>query len=172
MNLLCGIFDDEKKVIAAVRAAEAAKIPVHDVYTPFAVHGLDEAMGIRRSRLPWVCLVVGGLAGMFALGFQSWALAVSWPLNIGGKPFLAIPAFVPVTFEMTVLLGGLATVAAFLARCGLFPGKRARSPDPRVTDDRFLLAVARRDASIDPVAVRRFLSEHGAVEIFEKEIAA
>ena len=169
-RFVCGIFDQEDTVLRAVKAAPAANIPIFDVYTPFAVHGLDEAMGIARSRLPWVCLVASSIGCVLALGFQMWTSAVDWPMIVGGKPFLAIPAFIPVTFEVTVLLGGLATVAAFFARSKLFPGKSAMQLDLRITDGHFIVAVESCDASLDIGRVRDFLKKWGAVEIFEKEV--
>ena len=99
-------------------------------------------MGIRRSRLPFVTLLAG-LAGLcFALLFQYYTAVFDWPLDVGGKPENSTLAFVPICFELTVLFGGLATVAAFLLRARLFPGKREQLPVLGVTNDVF----ARRDA--------------------------
>lgn len=168
-HLICAAFDQEEPVFSAVAAARSANIPIHDVYTPYAVHGLDQAMGISRSRLPWACFIAGACGGTFALAFQMWTFAVNWPLIVGGKPYLAIPAFIPVTFELTVLAGGLATVAALLFRCRLFPGRASPSLDTRITDRMFVIAIEQHDASLDPQKVKEFFRTHGAVEIFERE---
>jgi hypothetical protein len=159
MSMLVGYFDDEHRLIEAAHAARAAGVEVSDAFVPYAVHGLDEAIGQRRSRLPWVCFLAGLLGGTSALSFEIWSSAVSWPLNVGGKPFASIPAFIPVTFELTVLSAALCSAAAFLFRSRLFPGRKA-APLARVTDDRFALVLARDDAR-----TRALLREAGAVAV-------
>lgn len=167
-----GIFHQEGDVMQAVKNLRAHGILVDDVFTPYAVHGLDEAMGIKRSRLPWVCFFAG-LAGLIlAITFQSWVFTQSWPMNIGGKPHLALPAFIPVGFEVTVLMGGLLTVLAFLLRSKLFPGNAPHLVDAHVTDGNFVLAIEIKDASLDQKAVGKILAECGAVEVCDREVAA
>lgn len=169
-KFLLGIFDDEGRILDAVRALHGNGVSIHDVYTPYAVHGLDDAMGIRRSRLPIVCFFAGGVGLLFAILFQIWVFTSSWPLNIGGKPFLSVPAFIPVTFEMTVLIGGLTTVAAFLLRSRLFPGACSKLLDPAITDNRFVVAIARNNASLDVAAVTELLISNGAALVREGEV--
>jgi Alternative complex III, ActD subunit len=166
---LVGYFDDEAALLEAVRAARAAGLTIHDAYTPYAVHGLDEAMGLKPSRLPWVCLgaALAGLAAAWAL--QYYVAVVSWPLNVGGKPFFSWPAFLPVAFELTVLCAGLGTVAALLARAGLFPGARRVAP-PKVTDDRFALALCRENERFDADGARQLLARAGALETRTEEV--
>jgi hypothetical protein len=159
MSQLVATFSDEGALLAAARAARAAGVAIDDAYTPYAVHGLDEAMGLRRSRLTWVCFLAGLTGAACALGFELWTSAVSWPLNVGGKPFASVPAFIPVTFEVTVLSAALVSAAAFFFRSRLFPGRRA-APLPRVTDDRFALVVT------DGEAARDLLRAAGASELF------
>jgi len=158
MSRLTATFTDESGLIAAARAARAAGIEIEDAYTPYAVHGLDEAMGLRRSRLTWVCFAAGATGASLALAFQLWTSTVDWALNVGGKPFASYPAFIPITFELTVLSAALASAAAFLVRSRLYPGRPA-APLPRVTDDRFALVVADGDAA------RALLRAAGASEI-------
>jgi hypothetical protein len=155
---LTATFTDEAGLLAAVRAARGAGIAIDDAYTPYAVHGLDDAMGVRRSRLTWVCFLAGATGAILALAFQIWTSAVDWPLNVGGKPFASYPAFIPITFELTVLSAALTSAAAFLARSRLFPGRRA-APLPRVTDDRFTLVLADGDTA------RGLMRAAGASEI-------
>jgi hypothetical protein len=159
MATVVGYFDDEHRLIAAAQAARAAGVGVSDAFIPYAVHGLDEAIGQRPSRLPWVCFLAGLLGGASAIGFEIWSSAVSWPINVGGKPFASIPAFIPVTFELTVLSAALCSAGAFLFRSRLFPGRRS-APLPRVTDDRFALVLERDDAR-----TRELLSRAGAITI-------
>ena len=159
MSRLVATFTDEAGLLAATRAARAAGVPIDDAYTPYAVHGLDEAMGLRRSRLTWVCFAAGLTGATLALGFQLWTSVVSWPLNVGGKPFASVPAFIPVTFELTVLSAALVSAATFLLRSHLGPGRRV-VPLPRVTDDRFTLVLGDGGES-----ARRLMREAGAEEI-------
>ena len=117
------------------------------MFGPFAAHGVAHALGLRPTRLPWVCFLLG-LSGAVTMGaFQYWATAVSWPINVGGKPWNSWPAFVPVTFEMMVLCAGVGTVAAFIWAAGLRPGRRPMLADPRVTDDRFALVIRERKSA-------------------------
>jgi hypothetical protein len=159
MHKLVGYFDDEHRLIAAAKAARAAGVGISDAFVPYAVHGLDEAIDQRPSRLPWVCFLAGLTGGASALAFEIWTSAVSWPINVGGKPFASIPAFIPVTFELTVLSAALGSAAIFLFRSRLFPGQKA-APLPRVTDDRFALVLDR-----DDVRARDLLRAAGAVAV-------
>ena len=128
-------FVDESALLAAVREARARGFRVREVFTPYPVHGLDEALGERRSRLPWVTLA-GGLAGLAgAVALQVWGAVIDWPLNVGGKPANSALAFLPISFEATVLIGGLSTAAAFLWRSRLGPLARPRQAAPGATDD-------------------------------------
>ena len=157
------VFESEEALIEGVRALRRVGYAPDDVYTPYAVHGLDEAAGFPPSRLGWICALGGVLGAGSILFFQIWTSAVAWPLNVGGKPFNSLPTFIPVTFEFAVLLAGLATVGAFLVRSGLRPGKAPQLPAPGVTNDRFLAAYAERDASFDAALVARIARQHGAV---------
>ena len=155
-------FDDEAALLRATRAVRRAGVEIADAFTPYAVHGLEEAMGLRRSRLTWVCFAAGLTGATCAIGFQIWTSAVSWPLNVGGKPFASIPAFIPVTFELTVLSAALTSAFFFFFRSRLYPGRPA-APPPQVTDDRFVLVVA------DSEAARRLLTTAGAVSVTRTE---
>ena len=162
-----GVFEREVSLLAAIDESRRRGLDVVDAYSPYPIHGIDEVMGIRRSRLTLVCFF-GGLVGLaIGLGFQYWSSAVSWPINVGGKPFDSLPAFVPVAFEMTVLLGGLSTAFMLLARSRLWPGKRARAIEG-VTDDRFALVIARRDATLASTELEELLAHHGAVRVWQE----
>lgn len=164
-------FRTEEGILGATRAAGAAGHEILDVHTPYAVHGLDAAAGLRPSRLPWICFALG-LAGAAAkLWYQIWTSATSWPVNVGGKPLKSVPAFVPVTFEIMVLFAALGTVAAFFLVSGLRPGRAPRRSPARTTDDRFALVLAQSDAAFDAGAVRRLLDRWG-VEGMEEGIDA
>jgi hypothetical protein len=163
-------FDDEHALLEATRAAREAGLPIHDTYTPYAVHGMDEAMGLGPSRLTWVCFLAGlsGLGGGIAL--QVYTSAVSWPLDVGGKPFNSFPAFIPVAFELTVLSAALVTVAALFLRTRLYPRLAAGGP-ARVTDDRFALALTAGGARWSEARAAGIAATHGAVETAFQEAA-
>jgi hypothetical protein len=163
-------FEDPHALVEAARACRERGIEVAGGHSPHPVHGLEEAPGIPRSRLPVVCFA-GGFAGLLlALWFQYWASATDWPLDVGGKPWNSLPAFLPVGFEMTVLLAGLSTAAALLLRSRLWPGREARLVDARATDDRYVLVVSVRDARVPAEEIRSLLVSHGAIDCREELI--
>lgn len=171
-KFLLGIFLDEGVVIKAVRAVRESGIPVYDVFTPYAVHGLDEVLGVKRSRLPIVTFCAGVLAGLLALFFQWWVFNINWPIIVGGKPFNAIPAFVPIIFELTVLISGLTTVGIFFWRSRLAPGVNPKLLDQKITDNHFVLALEKVDASLDYPKLHQMLIDLGATSVTEKEVQA
>lgn len=164
---LTGSFADQHELVEAAREARAMGFAVVDAFTPFAVHGLDEAAGIPPSRLPVVCFALGFAGGSAALAFQLWASVSDWPINIGGKSFAAAPALIPIAFEVTVLAAALGTVLAFLVRSRLHPGAPFEPAAPRVTDDRFALRL--RVAEGDLAAARALLTSRGAVDVEEAQ---
>jgi hypothetical protein len=168
-GLLVATFLDAEALLAAVRAARARWLRIHDVFAPCPVHGLDEAVARRRTRLPWVT-ALAGLAGLTcAIGFEFYTTVLDWPLDVGGKPDNSTLAFIPVAFELTILFAGLATVAAFLLRARLYPGKAERLVVPGVTDHVFALVVHRPESSGEAAQARALLRALGAGEITEVE---
>ena len=168
-SFLVATFSDAETLLHAVRAVTHEDFRVYDVYAPYPIHGLDAAMGVRRSRLPWVTFVVGCAALATALVFQFYTAVLDWPLNVGGKPDNSTLAFVPICFEITVLLSGLATVAALFLRARLYPGKKELLFAEGVTNDTFALVLRRRDASFDRDRAWQILEENGADRVRERE---
>jgi len=164
-EFLVATFRDEDSLLEGVRELRVHGFNVYDVYTPYPVHGLDEAMGLERSRLAWVALAAGLCGLCLALGFQFYVAVFDWRLNVGGKPDNSMLAFVPITFEITVLLAGLATTAAFLLRCRLYPGARAVQFDESATEDGFAVVLRRRKTAFDAGEARRLLEECGAARV-------
>jgi hypothetical protein len=162
-------FAAEGDLLRAVAAVRMRDWPVVEAYTPYPVHGLDQALGRRRSRLPAACFVCGLLGVALALGFQFWATARDWPLNVGGQPWNSLPAFVPVTFEAMVLFAGLGLVLAWLVRCGLYPGKKPALLLQGETDDRFVLVIGEVSPAAPAADVRGLLQSHQAVSVEERE---
>jgi hypothetical protein len=166
--VLIGIFDHEDDILEVTREAREQGFRIVDVFAPYAVHGLDRAMGLTPSRLPWVCFALGLFGAAFKVWFEYWTTASDWPINVGGKPWNSLPAFVPITFEVMVLFAGLSTVAAFLFVSRLLPGRKASVLFPGVTNDRFALVIEEADAAFDPVKVQRMMERYGAVHVEER----
>ena len=164
---LTGVFTNEHDVLAVTAECRSAGYEIVDVFTPYPVHGIDKAMGLRPSRLPIVCFALAMLGTGLKLWFQEWTSTVSWPINIGGKPLDSLPAFIPVTFEVAILFGALGTVLVLLIRCGLYPWSK---PDPiaaGITDDRFVLAIRQTNPDLPPELAEDLLRDHGAIEVHE-----
>ncbi len=168
-RIFMGLFEREEDVIGATRAARERGWRIVDVYAPYPVHGLPEAAGFARSWVPWACLALGLTGAALITWFQFWASAVTWPINVAGKPWNSLPAFIPVTFEVGVLSAGLGTTAVFLLAFGLLPGKTAVTPHPRVTDDRFALLIEEPDATFSAAAAAELCARFNAVETEEFE---
>ncbi len=164
-RMVHGVFASEASVLDATRAARDGSYSIVDVYSPYAIHGIEKAMGIRSSRLTWVCFLAGLLGAALILYFQFWTSSVDWPLNVGGKPFNSLPAFIPIAFEITVLFAGLGVVLALFMRCGLWPGKRGKQPEIAVTDDRFVLLLRLEGAQRTVDDARELLTHHGAESV-------
>lgn len=140
-NYISVFFDDEVPLVQAVKVLRENRENIIDVLSPFPVHGLDEALSIKRSRIPVVGFIFGALGAILAFGFQAWVFTVSYPLIIGGKPFFSAPTFIPITFEVTVLFAGLSMAAAMLIRSRLKPDIWFTPVEKRITDDRFVILV-------------------------------
>ena len=168
-NYLLGVFSDEDVLIDAVEKVRGDGVRIHEVFSPFPVHGLDEALGYKRTRLPIAAFMFGITGTALALVMQYWMLGYDWPMIIGGKNFASLPPFIPVTFELTVLLSALGMVATFLIVSDLKPYKKPRQFDVRSTDDKHIMAIdlaLNHGKSKDDLS--RLLREAGAEEVNEK----
>lgn len=168
-NFLVGIFDDEDLVIDGVQKVRQSGVKIHEVFSPFPVHGLDEVLGYKRSRLPIAAFMFGMTGTGLALLMQIWMLGHDWPMIIGGKNFASLPPFIPVTFELTVLLASLGMVATFLIVSDLKPYKWPRQFDIRSTDDKHVMAIdlaLNKGKSKDEIS--DILRKAGASEVNEK----
>ncbi|TVR79427.1 MAG: DUF3341 domain-containing protein [Chitinophagaceae bacterium] len=164
---IVGLFKDEEILMDAVKEVRTAGVIIDDVQTPFPVHGLDEVMGLKESNLHTAGFY-GGLTGAaIAFGFMTWVNTSSYPLNIGGKPFFSVPSFIPITFELTILLASFAIFFGFLIRCGLYPGKQPKIFDKRITDDMFamIFKVNENTTTEEEAKIRNLLTDNGVAEI-------
>jgi hypothetical protein len=165
---LVGIFDDEDILLHGVDGIRDKGVKIHEVYTPFPVHGLDEALGYKRSRLPIAAFLFGMTGTILALTMQIWMLGYDWPMIIGGKNFVSLPPFIPVTFELTVLLSALGMVATFFIVSDMKPYKTPRSYDIRSTDDKHVMAINLASNKLSKEDISRILKDNGASEVNEK----
>lgn len=167
-RLLISIFEHERDIVGATKEARAHGYKIEDVFTPYAVHGLDAAQGLKPSKLPWVCFALGLTGAVTKLGFQIWTSATSWALNVGGKPFKSVPAFVPVTFEIMVLFAGVGTVLALFIVSKLRPGKKPNVLYNNATDNRFVLVLEETDAAFDIQKLRALFEPFHVVHMEEQ----
>lgn len=165
-------FDTAHGVYHAAEKVRDAGFQKWDTHTPFCVHGMDDAMGLGQSKLPWITLVMGLMGLSAAVALQVWVSTTEYPMIISGKPLNSIPAFVPLMFEFSILFAGLGTVFGmmFLNRLPmlyhpLFTSERFE----RVTDDKFFISIESTDSKFDTAQTADFLREIGAkhVEVIE-----
>lgn len=160
------MYNDDDILMDAVKETRAAKHHIEEVYTPFPVHGLEKAMGIKDTRIAITAFMYGCVGFCFAVWMMNYIMIEDWPQDIGGKPsfsfFLNMPSFVPVMFEMSVFFAAHLMVITFYMRSRLWPFKKAENPDPRTTDDMFVMEVA-VDGNEDELV--SFLEKTGTVEI-------
>jgi hypothetical protein len=165
-SFIVGVFDDEDVLMDAVRNIRGGGVKIHEVYSPFPVHGLDEALGYKRSRLPIAAFIFGMTGTALALIMQIWMLGFDWPMIIGGKNFVSLPPFIPVTFELTVLLAALGMVATFMIVSDMKPYRWPMQFDVRSTDDKHVMAIdlaLNKGKTSDDLS--RVLKDAGASEV-------
>lgn len=172
-NILFGLYDDEEKLLEAVKAANSAHHEIDEVYTPFPVHGLDPLLGLEESRLHQAGFIFGSIGCLFGFGFMTWVFTRDWPIIFGGKPYWSVPAFIPITFELTVLFAAVGMVLVFYIICGLGPGAEPRRLHDRITDDKFCIAFDATDLADDKVEeLKGYFTTTGAESVHTKMVAA
>ena len=170
-KVLYGLYNDEEDLKKAVKTSRAGHLDIMDVYTPFPVHGLDPVMGLKESRLHQLGFIYGAIGASFGFGLMSWVSTRDWPLVFGGKPYWAVPSFIPITFEMTVLFAAWGMTLTFYTICGLWPGVKAKTLDNRITDNKFCIAFDVTNAEdADADTIRSFFGKTGADEVNVKTI--
>jgi hypothetical protein len=166
-NFVVGYFEADGPALKAVKALRAEGWKVQDVYTPFPVPGMDDALGLEHSFLGWVAFVngMGGALGMLAL--ELFVSVIAWKLDVGGRPNASIPAFFPPVFEAGVLSAAVTTVLALFWVCKLYPGQTPALDLPRTTDDRFAIVLDADQSAGAGDKIIQSLKKHGAVEVGE-----
>ena len=167
-NFVLGIYDDEDILLKAVKQIRDAGVKIQEVYSPFPVHGIDDVLGYKRSRLPIAAFLFGLTGTCLALVMQIGMMTIDWPMIVGGKDFLPLPAFIPVTFELTVLLSAFGMVGTFFVASNLKPWGKANLLDIRITDDKHVVAVDLDANHINEADIKKVLQESGAEEVNNK----
>ncbi len=170
-EVLYGLYDDEEILLNAVDQANADHLEIMDVFTPFPVHGLDPKLGLEESRLHITGFIYGAIGTLTAFLFMTWVFTRDWPIIFGGKPYFSAPAFIPITFEVTVLFASVGMVVTFYTICGMAPGVVNPTLDDRITDDKFCIAFDVSEADEDKKdKLKGFFSQSGASETNTKSI--
>lgn len=148
-SVIYAVYEDPEQLKDGARKLVSNGVKVKDVFSPFPVHGIDPIIGITRTRLAIAAFMYGITGLSLAILGITYFMIWDWPMNIGGKPSMTlyqnIPAFVPVMFEFTVLCAAHGMSITYLIRNKTLPGMPARNPDPRSTDDKFIIEVRTAD---------------------------
>lgn len=163
-RFVVGTFEEEKVLFPAVKNVRRAGYKIHDVYTPYPVHHLDKALGLRETSLHTMGFIYGLTGTLIALGGMGWIFAVDWPLNIGGKPHFPLPAYIPITFELTVLLSAVGMTLTYCWLNQMMPGVKKHHFSPRATDDAFVMVIELMEKSNED-EIKAFLQDNGAIDI-------
>jgi hypothetical protein len=168
-HFILGVYDDEDVLLHAVEQVRGKGVKIHEVYTPYPIHGLENVLGYKRSRLPIAAFLFGMLGTTLALTMQFYMMKFDWPMIIGGKDHAAFPDFIPVSFELTVLLASFGMVSVFMISSNLKPWAQPRIFDVRSTDDKHIMAIdIANNSAIQIEEIKEILRSSGATEVNNK----
>lgn len=172
-KVIYGLFDDEEILLKSAKDMVSKGVRIKDVFSPFPIHGIDPVIGVPRTRLAIMSFIYGAI-GLSLAWLMMWYMNISdWPLDIGGKPsqyfYMNLPAFIPVSFEMTVFCAAHGMALTYLIVNRLYPGQKPHNPDNRTTDDKFMVQINTADNKKTAEEIKSMLSSTGAIEITEKE---
>ena len=168
------MYDDDDKLMEAARELVGKGVHVNEVYSPFPIHGIDPIIGVKRTRLA-IASFMYAMTGMSLAILGMWYFMISdWPMNIGGKPNFSLHenmlSFVPIFFEFTVLCAAHGMAITYLLRNRTLPGMPSRNPDPRTTDDKFIIEIkSSENAHIEDKKLTDLIKSTGFIEIEEKK---
>lgn len=174
-KIIYGVFDDEHDLLESAKVLRSRGVRVADVFSPFPIHGLDPVIGIKPTRLSNAAFFYGMFGTSFAIWMTWYMMIYDWPMNVGGKPsftwFENLPAFIPPTFELTVFCAAHGMVLSYLLVNKLYPGRKPHNPDPRTTDDKFVMQINTVDNKrVDAEDIVQILRSTGSVEINQKAL--
>ena len=177
-KILYAIFDHDEVLLTSVKKLRSKGIEIAEVYSPFPVHGLDHALGLKETRMAITAFIYGCLGltfgGLLIYYIMISGVGKSWPMNIGGKPSFSLlenlPAFIPISFEFSVLCAAHGMVITYLLRNGTLPGMPATNPDPRTTDNMFVMEITTDSNSMNPEELETAIKNTALFELSIKEI--
>jgi len=168
-NFVIGLYDHETTLLSAIKKIRSSGVQIYDALTPVPVHGIDPALGLKDTRLHTAGFFFGMTGTTIALSVITFISKFNYPIIVGGKPFWALPSYIPITFELTVLCAAVGMVTTYCVRNKLFPGRVPRIFDKSTTDDRFGLTFAVDDLSAGDIEkIKSLLKETGAVDVKDK----
>lgn len=174
-KVIYAMYDDDDVLKHGAKKLVAKGVKVAEVFSPFPVHGIDPIIGVKNTRLGIMAFLYGmtGLT-LVTIGMR-YFMIVDWPMNIGGKPSMSyiqnMLAFIPITFEFTVLCAAHGMALTYFLRNKTLPGIPAQNPDPRTTDDRFVMEIRTSDnTQFTAEELEALLKQTGIVELDQKEI--
>jgi hypothetical protein len=173
-KVIYAMYDDDMVLLEGAKKLVAKGVHVNDVYSPFPIHGIDPVIGVQHTRLGIAAFLYGLTGTMLAIFGINYFMIQDWPLNIGGKPSFSmlenLPAFIPVTFEFTVFCAAHGMAITYLIRNKTLPGMPARNPDPRTTDDKFVMELhTDENAKFSSDELQNMLKETGVIELEVRE---
>ncbi len=163
-KFIIGIYEDEDILLDAISSVKDKGVNIYEVYSPFPVHGIENKLGYKRSRLSIAAFCFGFIGLCLALTMMIGMMTIDWPMIIGGKDFLPLPVFIPVTFEMTVLLSAFGMVGTFFVVSDLKPWGIPKTFDLRSTDDKHVMAIEIEKNRMKEVELKKLLVSNGASE--------
>jgi len=174
-KVIYAMYDDDDVLKDGAKALVAEGVHISDVYSPMPIHGIDPIIGVEPTRLGISAFLYGLTGTMLAAIGIRYFMIIDWPMNIGGKPSFSLlenlPAFIPIFFEFTVLCAAHGMAITYLIRNKTLPGMPPRNPDPRTTDDKFVIEISASENSKHTLKeITTMVKKTGVVEIEEKVI--
>lgn len=165
---IAGIWTDEHLILKAARKTREAGFTKFEAISAYPVHGMEEACGIKRSWIPYVTFTAGFVGMVLGLLLTWWTSAVDWAVNVGGKPFFSLPAFIPIIFELTILFAALCSVGALFYACKI-PRIDPPNIDPDLSCHKFAIFIPFNDIGYDESKIEKMFKEMGATEVKKTE---
>ena len=174
-RVIYAMYDDDDVLKDGAKHLVSKGVKVEEVFSPFPIHGIDPIIGVEQTRLGIFAFIYGLIGLTLATVGMRFFMIVDWPMNIGGKPNFSymenMLAFVPITFEFTVLCAAHGMAITYFIANRTLPGMKAQNPDPRTTDDRFVIELrASQNSKFSAAELESLVKETGMVEIEQKEI--
>lgn len=165
---IAGIWTEEHLILKAAHKVRESGFTKFEAISSYPIHGMEEACGIKRSWIPYVTFTAGCVGLLAGLGLTWWTSAVDWAINVGGKPFFSLPAFIPIMFELTILFAALSSVGALFYACKI-PRIDPPNIDPDLSSHKFAIFVPYNDTGYDEAKLERMFKELGAIEVKKTE---